>query len=190
MKEKDRRINKTNKAIFEALEQLLTIKSFSKISVREIIDIANVGRSTFYNHFETKDILFEKYLETIFDELKVHASFDLKNHTNVPVSGILIHIKKNRNIIMRLFSDETSEIISNKFRSYWNQSAETFINTIIPRNKSTTIPRELLTNYITSSLIDIIKWWLVNNMPYSPEQMEKYWLDLIKPALISQLESE
>lgn len=186
----NRCVNKTKKAIFDALEQLLMQKSYYKISVGEIIEVANVGRSTFYNHFETKDIMFEEYLELIFDELKLHSSFDVENHANIPVNELLKHIAENKKIIQRLVSGDTSEIIFNKFKDYWNQSAEKFINTIIPPETKTTVPRDLLIDYITSSLIDMIKWWLTNDMPYSANQMKDYWIALVKPTLLSQIMSK
>ncbi len=180
-------VNKTKRAIFAALEQLLTQKSYYKITVGDIIRIANVGRSTFYNHFETKDIMFEEYLELIFDELKLVSSFDVENHTDIPVAELLDHIAGNKKIIKRLVSEDTAEIIYKKFKDYWNQSAVEFINKIIPPESKTTVPRDLLINYLTSSLIDMIKWWLSNDMPYSSNQMEEYWIALVKPTLFSQL---
>jgi AcrR family transcriptional regulator len=186
----DRCVNKTKRAIFVALEQLLMQKSYYKISVGDIIGMANVGRSTFYNHFETKDIMFEEYLKLIFNELKLHSSLDVENHANIPVVELLNHIAENKKIIQKLVSGDTSEIIFNKFKDYWNQSAEEFINTIIPPEMKTTVPRDLLINYLTSSLIDMIKWWLTNDMPYSANQMEDYWIALVKPTLFSQLMSK
>src|SRR5882757_5848699 len=54
---KDRRIQKTQKLLHEALISLIHEKGYDSIVVKEILDRANVGRSTFYMHFRDKDEL-------------------------------------------------------------------------------------------------------------------------------------
>jgi len=53
----DRRIRRTCKSLHEALISLLLEKNYDEITVQEILDRTDVGRSTFYAHFEGKDEL-------------------------------------------------------------------------------------------------------------------------------------
>ena len=58
----DRRQRKTREAIFTAFIELLSKKDFAQITVGEIINQADIGRATFYSHFETKDFLLKDKL--------------------------------------------------------------------------------------------------------------------------------
>src|SRR3569833_3369515 len=62
----DRRVQRTKRLLREALFALIREKGFEKLSVQDIIDRANVGRATFYAHFENKQDL----LLSGFDELR------------------------------------------------------------------------------------------------------------------------
>ena len=62
----DRRQKKTREAIFNAFSELLSKKHYNQITVGEIIERADVGRATFYAHFETKDFLLKELCEELF----------------------------------------------------------------------------------------------------------------------------
>src|SRR5215475_13530041 len=64
----DRRVQKTRKLLQDALIELVAEKGFEAVSIREILDKANVGRSTFYAHFQDKDQLLHSILDRL-DEL-------------------------------------------------------------------------------------------------------------------------
>ena len=71
----DRRQRKTREAIFSSFINLLSKKTYEHITVGEIIDNADIGRATFYSHFETKDFL----LKELCDELFCHI-FDVEDN--------------------------------------------------------------------------------------------------------------
>jgi len=66
MKTTDRRVNRTRKSLQEAFESLILEKGFNKVTVQDIIDRANIGRSTFCAHFKDIDDL----LLSQFDDLR------------------------------------------------------------------------------------------------------------------------
>ena len=109
----DRRQQKTRAAIFSAFTGLLAEKSYSRITVQEIIDEANVGRSTFYAHFETKDDLLKALCEELFGHIISSAADCTHTHGlysdgTAPESvfcHLLQHLQENdRNIICLLYT--------------------------------------------------------------------------------------
>jgi len=102
----DRRQQKTRKAIFDSLGKLLEQKRFEHITVQEIIDEANIGRTTFYAHFETKDDLLKEMCTDIFhhifdDKLSREADHDFSTGSaalELKLSHILYHLRESKAI--------------------------------------------------------------------------------------------
>jgi AcrR family transcriptional regulator len=61
----DRRVERTRRSLLNALNELILEKGYEKVTVQDVIDRANVGRSTFYAHFEDKDQLLLSGFEPI-----------------------------------------------------------------------------------------------------------------------------
>ena len=59
----DRRQRKTREAIFKAFTELLSQKNFDQITVGEIIESADIGRATFYSHFEQYNSLISIFVK-------------------------------------------------------------------------------------------------------------------------------
>ena len=99
MTAQDRRITKTRKAIYNAFLHLLNQKDYEAITVQEIIDLADVGRSTFYSHYESKELLLDELCQKLF-----HHLFERAEHLSPQdyLAHIFQHFKKNQDHVTSL----------------------------------------------------------------------------------------
>src|SRR5690349_1471235 len=68
----DRRSQRTQQLLSTALVELMQQKRYDAITVQDIIDHANVGRSTFYAHYLDKDDLLVSDFTRVLDALRDH----------------------------------------------------------------------------------------------------------------------
>lgn len=186
----DRRQQKTRGAIFQAFSTLLEKKSYNHITVQEILDTANIGRSTFYAHFETKDELLNAVCKELFEHIIVSAMDKTHKHgiysnEEAPQSifcHLLQHLQENDNNILGLLSCESSEIFLRYFKGSLNELIKTqLINQNRKRNKD--LPQEFLVNHISGSFVEMVLWWLKSGKTYSPEELDCYFRAAIEPIL-------
>ena len=109
----DRRQRKSRQAIFQAFTALLAEKDFSHITVEQIIQKADVGRATFYAHFETKEYLLRELCRElfchIFDSMNENSTHKHIFECDAPDSVFLhlfSHLQKNDNKILDLLSSK------------------------------------------------------------------------------------
>ena len=189
----DRRQKKTRDAIFSAFAELLSQKHYNQISVQEIIDAANVGRTTFYAHFETKDYLLKSLCEELFGHIidtamglpHGHYHYSCGNKTDSVFLHLVRHLQENDRNILELLSSENNEI----FMKYFKTNLRTLIVTQYAEKgllKSTTLPEDYLVNHIASSFVETIDWWVSRGMKETPETITEYFLSVIEPVLRSE----
>jgi AcrR family transcriptional regulator len=186
-KEDDRRVIKTRMVIQDALFTLMQEKSFNKITIQEIIDRANVGRSTFYSHYETKEDLLlcstEHLLEALNQYIMEYLDMDEGRSRLLPVGELFDHIRENSKIMKGLMRAESSEIFFDKIQSNWNIKMEDYVKARLPKDYEPAVPIVILTNHIANTLINLLKWWINNRMPYTSEQMDRYFQELVNPCI-------
>lgn len=186
----DRRQQKTQTAIFHAFVMLLEKKSYNNITVQEIIDQANIGRSTFYAHFETKDDLLKGLCQKLFghivasavDRTHTHGLYSDGTAPNSVFCHLLQHLAENDNHISTLLSCTSNEI----FLRYFKDSLDDFVKTQFitqSRRKNTALPEDFLVNHISGSFVEMVLWWIKNGKKQSPTELEQYFRSVIDPVL-------
>ena len=168
----DRRQKKTRQAIFDAFTRLLEKKSYSNLTVQEIIDEADIGRSTFYAHFETKDELLKAMCTDIFDHVfsheimsEEHHDFSDRDSFQDHITHILCHLQEKQQSIKGIFSGECGEIFMRYLKEYMYQ--------VFGRQLTDggDIPREYRLNHAVSSFAETVRWWLKEHGDYTPEEI-------------------
>lgn len=187
----DRRQQKTRAAIMQAFISLLTEKHYNKITVQNIIDKADVGRTTFYAHFETKDDLLKSLCEELFGHIigsvadTTHTHGIYKDESFSVFCHLLHHLQENSNNVLELLSCESSEI----FLRYFRKSMDELVRKQLESQKNVSdgkngkIPREFLINHITGSFVEMVFWWIRGNMKETPEELDNYFRAVIEPVL-------
>lgn len=184
----DRRQQKTRTAIFKAFTSLLSEKSYNNITVQDIIDRADVGRTTFYSHFETKDDLLRSLCEGLFDHIISSAvdsahSHGLYSDGKPPASlfcHLLQHLQKNDRNILGLLSCESNELFLRYFRDSMNKLVREHL-TVGDSGLASDVPMDFLINHITGSFVEMVLWWVRGNMHETPEELDRYFRAVIEP---------
>lgn len=181
----DRRQRKTRQAIFKAFTELLQKKDFNTITVGEIIERADIGRATFYAHFETKDYLLKEMCKELFCHL-LDAARGEHHHQHIfqcdaPDSVFLHlfrHIAKNDNQLFDLLSCENNRLFLRYFKAELLELVESQVDEL-KKEKHNALPRDFLINHIASTFVEMVKWWAGKKSELSPEEITNYFLNVI-----------
>lgn len=175
----DRRQQKTRQAIFTAFTGLLEKKSYANISVSEIIREANIGRSTFYAHFETKDELLRAMCTDIFQHVFSPTLTQEKNHDfssdnhglERKLTHLLYHLQEHGKNLKGILSCESGELFMNFLKQYlWDM----FSDYITPAKAHTA--EDYLLNHVVCSFAETVRWWIIGHSRFSPEEIAALFL--------------
>lgn len=175
--QEDRRVQRTRQSIESALIELTVKKGYDKVSVQDIVDHANVGRATFYAHYEDKDDLFTQSIERFFD--MISHEINLKNTDKnelLPVLVIFSHMEDHAHI-HRAFA--ASPLLHKKFHHHFVILIKRRLETL----RHDDMPIDVLANYLAGALLSLIEWWLSGKTPYSAKEMAQMYQQMVKKAL-------
>lgn len=109
MKKTDRRVERTRDALLAAFRDLVLEHGYDGITVLDVIERANVGRSTFYEHFENKDHIFRVSMQPL---LRTLAGAVDPNNNGAKVTRVLEHFWNNRRFARVMLTGSIGEIVA------------------------------------------------------------------------------
>jgi AcrR family transcriptional regulator len=176
MKKVDRRIRRTRRMLRDACISLILEKGYEAVTVEEIAERADVGRTTFYMHYRDKADLFVKSIGRISEELHeqiVPLVFSQEGViAETPVLMIFEHAAKNADLYRVILSGAGDGAGLQQLRhdiARYARLAYEAEATVLDVRPS--IPMEVITYHFVGALISLVKWWLDEGCPFSAEEI-------------------
>lgn len=106
----NRRILVTKRILRESLMELMQEKSISKITIKEICDLSEMSRSTFYLHYQDQfELLSDVENEVMENTLKALENLSGSFNTNESIEAFLEYVKENKETFGILLCQTDSE---------------------------------------------------------------------------------
>lgn len=176
----DRRQRKSRKAIYDAFEALMAERHYSQVTVAQIIDRADVGRSTFYAHFETKDDLLRSICAEMFDHIFEGVNVYCVTHKELQTADLkgklahlLYHLRDSHSGVCGKLISEGEPIFTGYFKSQLCALIEAEIEP-----SRTGAPADLQIAMLVAAFSQAVGWWLAGGASERPERIAEWFVEL------------
>lgn len=159
----DRRVERTRQMLEAALLALMKEKEFDRITVQEIIDRANVGRATFYAHYENKEDLIESGFDGLLETLRERQRaarlrggdgdaqmFAFSRH-------LLAHAHEHREIFPAMVSQRGGAFIQHLLRNLLVKVVREDVKAMGARAQAR---EEAVVQFVAGGLFGLMMWWM------------------------------
>lgn len=166
----DRRRLKTRRALQGALLRLLTQRAWEEIDVQAVCNEANVGRSTFYEHYRNREaLLLESFSDIGEGFASIGAARSHAETATLPFLAPLVqHIQEQRLVFRALLGKRSNAYIRQQFQSMLVD----LIRSDLARHSLRTKWRaELLAHAVGGAVFSTIHWWVTANDPRKAEDI-------------------
>jgi AcrR family transcriptional regulator len=190
----DRRIERTRRQIKDALVSLMLEKDYDRITVQEIIDRADIGRSTFYAHYVDKeDLLLRGVAEIVYgEELDKTIAAGLEHPHPAQLAGTISmlpmfeHVRANDLVHKAMFEKNRQNPILEKGTEFLFENIRLQLTRLL-NGKPSGVPIPVLAQYLTGGLIALIKWWQEEGSGYSAQEMDELFQRMAMPGILNAL---
>jgi AcrR family transcriptional regulator len=180
----DRRSQRTRRILHEAMMALMQEKSYEDISVQDIIDKADVGRSTFYAHYQDKDDLMVHSFMHLMEYLtEAVAGTSGESMRLLPTRELYEHVQEGQRIFRPMFRGRGFELFIEKGQEYWRDKIAADLQARLPAGKQPAVPIPVMGQFVAGTMVTMLRWWLEAKMPYSPEEMDRMLEMLLMPGV-------
>ena len=187
----DRRVRRTRGLLGNALTSLILEQGYERVTVQDICDRADVGRSTFYAHFRDKEELLLSSFDDVRQALRgAFADHERRTRDARPGSwaalAVIEHVAEYR-AVRSMLGRHGSAVAAARLRQLLSELLRDHLQAQLHPATSTGVPIEVAVEFAVASLLGLIDWWLDHERPYPPQQLEKMYRQLTEPGIRAAL---
>lgn len=186
-KAEDRRVLRTRSMLIDALTDLMIEKGFEAVTIQDIIDRANVGRSTFYLHFTDKEQLLSESINQLREFLKQQSS----NRPAVALSdryqfgfslAMLQHAQSHKHLYRAIAGKKGGATVMYHMHQMLTELIGDEILAFLP-SSGLSIPKETVIDFVVNTFTTLLTWWMDQNMPCSAVELDRIFHKLTLSGL-------
>jgi AcrR family transcriptional regulator len=191
----DRRTRRTRQALEQALLELIEEQSYETISIQQITDRANIGRATFYLHYNTKEELmlatvkeltinFERHLPTLSRQ-------DLLSGDRRLLIAVFEQVGRYQRLYRALLSEHGPALVQRRLHDSLARDIERRVVAPLQNAEQDAaqprVPISFLAAYLGGALVAAYTWWLDHDCQETPEEMAILVQCANRPVLLHTL---
>ncbi len=167
----DRRIARTQAAVIAAFERLLDERGYARMTVQEILDVADVGRATFYSHFQGKEGVLNAFVTSVIEHVVVpegaEPGHDFTNRGGIAsqVEHALRHVEEHRHAVQALLLGGGSK----EFVDALRHAAFIRLRQIAHNNYEA--------RFLTGALVETVVRWVETGFAEDPQCLARAYAD-------------
>jgi AcrR family transcriptional regulator len=187
----DRRSQRTYRLVSSAFAELLVEKPYEEILVQDILDRADIGRTTFYAHYFDKEDVLNSMVEEQLERFTHQFAHATARQRVMPSLELFEHIYHSPHQHLRaLMRGRAGEPLWEALQTALCQAIEPALSTLCAERRSPSIPLPVVSQYLAGAFFTLLKWWVEASMPYPPEQMEHIFQQLALPGVWAMLKEK
>ncbi|SFR61603.1 transcriptional regulator, TetR family [Streptococcus equinus] len=168
---KVKQIKNTKDRLFCALICLMKDKKFEEIKIKDILEISQVSRRTFYRHFANKQELLNYYFEKVINEyLKERQNFAQSDNFDEMLAGSLEFWYRKRKVLSILIKHQHFDLFFQKFDS---RTRKIFDSITLPwfAYSDDVAKINYAVEFIAGGYYNVLRTWLKKENPEKPEEI-------------------
>ena len=187
----DRRISRTKTALQHGLISLILKKDYEAITIQDICDAANVGRSTFYAHYTSKDDLkrsgFEPLRRLLVDRQKeALATAGGIRGRSLSFSLIMFeHARDHREHYRALVGSRGGSVSLGTIRKILSDLVRDELGATADKNSAEVLPREFVVQYVVGAFMAVLTWWLDGGAKLPPQRIDAMFRRLATEGIMA-----